>query len=927
MCSSCYGTPSSDSNQNQDDYERIRPNHDPCHYKYGDPYNHYCNVSSNNQQGTGSSSPSGSPSGSPGSAGPTGPTGPTGPAGSTGPVGSSGNPGPKGPTGDSNSTVGPGGPTGDTGSPGPVGPPGPGSTGSTGSQGSTYVELPLYNSDIPVIGDIVRVIQNPDPTSVTALFTKLRSCPTIDSLMQPTNQEEGNVSFSSSIFVTPTGTYLVAGHFFGLLTFTRLNGLPISVLAVSAQDGLFCEFDPYGRIINIVTFNDGAFTKVVAVTRNKLGFTFITRVVSYDGGTTFTQLNFDKYDSTNTLVWQISGTFTGDFIFSDTVTHEDSTTALNYIVGSFKGRMSLGDYYYESTRYSAIVIQITDSFSLLTVGNRGIFFWVTVAGLSSVSDVYGTCLTLDQNNRESLMIGGNIVTSDPLQSTVAINFNNTVINTLPNTAFLARITYSRHWLFVKTFDPVSASVTINSICYGNDGCINCFGTYSGTVGIGNKLLLPADTSSSSSSVYGLILSVHGDILQLNKIYDEPDFEEVVAATCTNNGETWIIGKTDTFVVPSLPPSEETPYPSGPYGTSTTDIITNTASFSPNIKGDNGAIIDSPITMQDFYYKNVNSRFNFPPEFEARWIVLSIGAGWCAPCRGEWKAYGLTSLSLPGVGLANTWGPKGFLFVSSVFEGDQVGTPVDPEDQAPFLTSLRTQYSLVSPYVFLLGDFGVPPNFGIFSVYNEESSIPFTIIIDARSMQIVYKENGFGETPSGTSLDPVLKALDKEDLSAIPKYVVESTKRYVARLTKCHEIDCKIYFPWASSFVFTDIKSDLQGFIYVSGYLEQGSDPITLDLLGNFVIHPGKLYVIRIQTEDDRRGVVNQATVVGVTPGNPVLVRAEFPGKAVSLTRTIKAGSNYWIDQTSGKASEYFGRAAKLYGTAVNNHTIVTVNKR
>jgi hypothetical protein len=177
------------------------------------------------------------------------------------------------------------------------------------------------------------------------------------------------------------------------------------------------------------------------------------------------------------------------------------------------------------------------------------------------------------------------------------------------------------------------------------------------------------------------------------------------------------------------------YPSGPYGITQRsgsvpgDRIENFAfqgylNLDPKTKTQKGAL--QPIKLGDFY-DPMAKRF--------RIIYLTTSGVWCTACIQETQY-----LDAPG-GPAETLAPQGVTIVQALMEG-AANVPSTQTDLDYWITTFSVNFTEV-----------LDPSSANLGVFSPASAVPFSVIIDARSMEILARDKGFA---SGPPLEAELK---------------------------------------------------------------------------------------------------------------------------------------------------------------------------
>ena len=120
-----------------------------------------------------------------------------------------------------------------------------------------------------------------------------------------------------------------------------------------------------------------------------------------------------------------------------------------------------------------------------------------------------------------------------------------------------------------------------------------------------------------------------------------------------------------------------------------------------------------------------SDFYDPGAKKYRVIRILTSSSWCGPCRME-----TAFVSMSG-GLAETIEPQGVVFLQALLDGVSAGTAAKAADLNDWIsTTMPNITEMLDPGAEKLGVFG------------SRTLLPFSITIDARSMEILAKDTGY-----------------------------------------------------------------------------------------------------------------------------------------------------------------------------------------
>jgi len=164
-----------------------------------------------------------------------------------------------------------------------------------------------------------------------------------------------------------------------------------------------------------------------------------------------------------------------------------------------------------------------------------------------------------------------------------------------------------------------------------------------------------------------------------------------------------------------PISSAAAYPSGPYGVAVGDVLQDATFFGyKNAEASVSGELES-FSLSDFYDPDGEKGIDL--------IYVSISAAWCPPCQAEAKALPemIESLAKDGLGVA---------FFQDLYEGGEVGAPGTQRDLDRWLK----RYQLPFPVV-------IDPKAKM-NAYFDRNSIPYSLVVDAKTMKILGTEAGF-----------------------------------------------------------------------------------------------------------------------------------------------------------------------------------------
>lgn len=132
-----------------------------------------------------------------------------------------------------------------------------------------------------------------------------------------------------------------------------------------------------------------------------------------------------------------------------------------------------------------------------------------------------------------------------------------------------------------------------------------------------------------------------------------------------------------------------------------------------------------------------SDFYDPEGKKFRTIRLIAASSWCGPCRME-----IDFISMPG-GLSETLGPQGAILIQTLLDGLSAGTPATVQDLRDWIKSTQPNITQV-----------LDPGGMQMGVFGSRTLLPFSVTIDARSMEILSKDTGYTD---GQKLEDDVKA--------------------------------------------------------------------------------------------------------------------------------------------------------------------------
>ena len=176
------------------------------------------------------------------------------------------------------------------------------------------------------------------------------------------------------------------------------------------------------------------------------------------------------------------------------------------------------------------------------------------------------------------------------------------------------------------------------------------------------------------------------------------------------------------------------YPEGPYGTNKNDVIKPLKWTDTDGK---------PASLKMLH--NMYLKIGYP-----RVILLVESAGWCSPCRQEAPVLNQYYKEMidPDSGL-----PRLAIIQTIVDDNSQDGQfNGDPDAFASqWKNDYNMDFSVVGDDGRFANENGFNEEYPLLVFYNQSGSIPFNILINARTMQIIDFENGTDEEISGIKL--------------------------------------------------------------------------------------------------------------------------------------------------------------------------------
>lgn len=162
-------------------------------------------------------------------------------------------------------------------------------------------------------------------------------------------------------------------------------------------------------------------------------------------------------------------------------------------------------------------------------------------------------------------------------------------------------------------------------------------------------------------------------------------------------------------------SADAVYPSGPYGVAVGDVLQNATFFGyKDAEASEAGQLES-FSLGDFH----------DPEGEkgVELLYISVSAAWCPPCQAEAKALPemIESLAKDGLKVA---------FFQDLYDGPTPGTSATQRDLDKWLKKYKLSFPVV-----------LDPK-GKMNAYFDRNSIPYSIVVDAKTMTILGTEAGF-----------------------------------------------------------------------------------------------------------------------------------------------------------------------------------------
>jgi hypothetical protein len=174
------------------------------------------------------------------------------------------------------------------------------------------------------------------------------------------------------------------------------------------------------------------------------------------------------------------------------------------------------------------------------------------------------------------------------------------------------------------------------------------------------------------------------------------------------------------------------YPNPPYGVVVTKTLQN-FSFHGYLSDSSGARIDGVTSQTDFSLQDVRSLVQPDGTHLYKYLLLSVGAGWCPPCNQEADDIGLSGTYS---GKVAEWKGKNGLVLTVLSQGydETTGAPPDPTDITTWLTDHSTQNSLALDLPSALVNAGI-----------QTAAFPANLVINLRTMRIDDAWYGLDET--------------------------------------------------------------------------------------------------------------------------------------------------------------------------------------
>ena len=183
------------------------------------------------------------------------------------------------------------------------------------------------------------------------------------------------------------------------------------------------------------------------------------------------------------------------------------------------------------------------------------------------------------------------------------------------------------------------------------------------------------------------------------------------------------------------------YPSGPYGRDVGSTVRNFkfAGFLNPLEADYTASEDTIFTIRFSDYYNPDGDPGRPVA-----LLVNASALWCPVCRQEAAASKKAYNDENGVEFRG-WRERGVEFITAIFEDEETNPA-----QFVHIESWSKQYSLEYPVV-------LDPRLTL-GVFFDQSASPFNMIIDTRTMKIVYAAEGYVDIGQNNS---VLQSLTEQ----------------------------------------------------------------------------------------------------------------------------------------------------------------------
>jgi hypothetical protein len=165
------------------------------------------------------------------------------------------------------------------------------------------------------------------------------------------------------------------------------------------------------------------------------------------------------------------------------------------------------------------------------------------------------------------------------------------------------------------------------------------------------------------------------------------------------------------------------YPPGPYGVGVGKVVENATFYGyPSVT----SMVRQTVSLSDYYNPDGTKLTTAGAPITA--LLVTVGAVWCNPCQQEAGVLGA---------VANKFMPAGVQVIQDLFEGTDAttGTAATESDLDTWITG----HALPFP-VFIDPSKKLAP-------YFEVSSLPFVMLLDAKTMTNVEEEVGFGGQPA------------------------------------------------------------------------------------------------------------------------------------------------------------------------------------